>query len=117
MRALLSAQILWVLGYAALPALFILHAEDVLDLRPAVAGALLAGFGIFTGITMLAAGRARDPASHKSLLLVGVALMGGGFLAVAGTTSALFAAPGLLAAAVGFGLVSTIGLPVPSTQR
>ena len=42
-------------------------------------------------------------------------LLGGGLLAVAATSTALLAGPGLLAAAVGFGLVSTIGFPLYST--
>lgn len=113
-RTLLAAQILWVLGYAALPAFFILYAEDVLGLRPSVAAVFLAAFGIFTGITMLVAGRTRDPASHKPLLVLGVALMGGGFLAVAAASTVVLAGPGLLAAAVGFGVVSTIGFPLYS---
>ena len=63
-RALLGAQILWVLGYAALPAFFILYAEDVLGLRPSVAGLFLAAFGIATGANH-APGRAR-PATRRS---------------------------------------------------
>jgi membrane-associated phospholipid phosphatase/MFS family permease len=110
-RAVLSAQLLWVLGYAALPAFFVLYAERVLGLRPSAAAAWLVGFGVVTGATMLLAGRARRQERHRSLLLLGVALMGGGFLAVAASSSSLFAGPGLVAAAVGFGLVSTIGFP------
>jgi membrane-associated phospholipid phosphatase len=46
------------------------------------------------------------------LLLAGVALMGVGFLGVAATTSLVAVAPALLAGAVGFGLISTLGFPL-----
>lgn len=114
-RALLAAQVLWVLGYAALPPFFIIYAERTLGLRPAIAGVVLVAFGAGTGATMLLAGRARRAETHKPLLILGVALMGGGLLATAPTTSVLLVGPGLLAAAVGFGLVSTIGFPLYSS--
>ena len=47
--AFLTAQVLWVLGYAALPAFFLLYAEEELGLRPAEASLWLAAFGIATG--------------------------------------------------------------------
>ena len=111
-RALLSAQILWVLAYAALPAFFLVYAERVLDLTPAVASILLAGFGIATGAAVVAAGRVKTPARIRPLLLLGVVLMAAGFLGVAATSSVVAAAPALLAAAVGFGLVTTLGFPL-----
>jgi MFS family permease len=111
-RGFLLAQILWVLGYAALPAFFLLYAKEELGLRPSVASLLLAGFGIATGAAILAAGRVRRTELHRSLLLVGVVLMGVGFLGVAATTSLVTIGPALLAAAVGFGLVSVIGFPL-----
>ncbi len=114
-RALLLAQILWVLGYAALPVFFVLYAERVLGLRPSVASLLLAGFGIATGIAMLAAGRVRDPRRYMPLLVLGVALMGGGFLGVAAAPTLLAVTPALAAGAVGFGLLSTIGFPFLTT--
>ena len=82
-RSILIAQGLWVLGYAALPAFFILYAEKELSLRPSVAGALLVAFGAVSGATMLLAGRERRPERHLPLLALGVVLMGGGLLAVA----------------------------------
>jgi MFS family permease len=111
-RGFLAAQILWVLGYAALPAFFLLYAKDELGLSPSVASLLLAGFGIFTGVAIVAAGRVRDVRLHRPLLLAGVALMGVGFLGVAATTSLALITPALLSAAVGFGLVSTLGFPL-----
>jgi MFS family permease len=114
-RGFLVAQILWVLGYAALPAFFLLYAEHELSLRPSVASVLLAGFGVITGATIFAAGRVRDPRLHRPLLLAGVVLMGAGFLGVSATTSLAPIVPALLAAAVGFGLVSTLGFPLFST--
>ena len=111
-RGFLVAQILWVLGYAALPAFFLLFAEEELGLRPAVASLWLAGFGIATAAAIVASGRVRRASLQRPLLLAGVALMGGGFLAVSVATSMLALAPGLLAGAVGFGLISTLGFPL-----
>jgi membrane-associated phospholipid phosphatase len=111
-RGLLSAQILWVLGYAALPAFFLVYADKVLDLAPAAASIMLAGFGIATGAAVVAAGRVKTPARIRPLLLLGVTLMGAGFLGVAAAGGVASAAPALLAAAVGFGLVTTLGFPL-----
>ena len=114
-RGLLGAQILWVLGYAALPVFFLLYAEDVLHLTPAVASLWLAAFGLSTGATIAAAGRVRNPALYRPLLLVGVALMGSGFLAVSASEDLVFVGGAMLAAGVGFGLVSTVGFPLYSS--
>jgi membrane-associated phospholipid phosphatase/predicted MFS family arabinose efflux permease len=111
-RGFLAAQILWVLGYAALPAFFLLFAEEELGLRPAVASLWLAGFGIATAAAIVAAGRVRRASLQRPLLLAGVALMGAGFLGVAATTSLVAVAPALLAGAIGFGLISTLGFPL-----
>ena len=111
-RSLLTAQILWVLGYAALPAFFLVYAEKVLDLAPAVASILLVAFGVATGAAVVAAGRVKTPARIRPLLLLGVTLMGAGFLGVAAAGGVASAAPALLAAAVGFGLVTTLGFPL-----
>jgi dolichol-phosphate mannosyltransferase len=110
--AFLLAQILWVLGYAALPAFFLLYAEDVLALDPAVASLLLAGFGLATGAAIAGAGRVRNPALHRPLLLLGVGLLGGGFLGVAASTSLPLVGAALVVGAAGFGLVSTLGFPL-----
>ncbi|HEV3477870.1 MAG TPA: MFS transporter [Gaiellaceae bacterium] len=110
-RALLVAEWLWVMGYAALPAFFILYAEKVLDLSLARASLVLAGFGLVTGVAMLAAGRVKRPELLKPMLLLGIALMGGGLLAVPLTTNLVATAPALFAAAAGFGIVSTVGFP------
>jgi MFS family permease len=111
-RGFLLAQVLWVLGYAALPAFFLLYAENVLDLGAALASLLLALFGIATGVAIAAAGRVRDPSLHRPLLLLGVALLGTGFLGVAASTSLPTVGVALIAAATGFGLVSTLGFPL-----
>lgn len=111
-RGLLAAQILWVLGYAALPAFFLLYAERELGLAASVASFLLAAFGIMTAAAIVAAGRVRNPERHKPMLVAGVALMGGGFLAVALATNLYMVGPALLAGAIGFGLVSTLGFPL-----
>ena len=114
-RNFLLAQILWVLGYAALPAFFLLYAEKELGLEPSTASLWLAGFGIATAAAIGVAGRARNPERHRPLLLAGVALMGLGFLGVAATNSLGVVAIALVAAAAGFGLISTLGFPLFSS--
>jgi MFS family permease len=111
-RALLLAEWFWVMGYAALPAFFILYAERVLGLSLARASLVLAAFGLVTGAAMFAAGRVKRPELLRPLLLTGIALMGGGLLAVPLTTNLVLTAPALIAAAAGFGIVSTVGFPV-----
>jgi membrane-associated phospholipid phosphatase len=110
--AFLSAQVLWVLGYAALPAFFLLYAEEELGLRPAAASLWLAGFGVATAAAIVAGGRVRRASLQRPLLLAAVALMGAGFLGVAASTQLLAVAPALLAGAAGFGLISTLGFPL-----
>lgn len=113
-RLVLTAQVMWVLGYLALPTFFILYAERVLGLRPSIAAVLLAGAGIVTGLTMLAAGLATER-WYRLLLMLGVAFMGGGLIAMAPASEAAFAAPGIVIAGVGFGIVSTVGFPLLTT--
>ena len=107
-RLILSAQLLWVMGYIGLAPFFVLYADRELDLRPSAAASLLGVFGIITGAAVLAAG-AVPPAAQARTAVVGVLLLGGGLLATAATTSLRFVAPAVLAAAVGFGLVTTLG--------
>jgi membrane-associated phospholipid phosphatase len=121
-RGFLVAQVLWVFGYAALPAFFVLYAKEELGLGPAVASLWLAAFGVATAAAIVAGGRVRSAALQRPLLVLGVALMGGGFLGVAASTDLLLVAPALLAAAIGFGLISTLGFPlfsslIPSGQE
>jgi MFS family permease len=111
-RSLLLAEVLWVLGYAALPAFFILYADHVLGLTPARAAFVLAGFGLVTAAAVFGAGRVKRPEQLRPMLLVGVALMGSGLLTVPLSTSLIVSAPALVAAAAGFGIVSTAGFPV-----
>jgi membrane-associated phospholipid phosphatase len=111
-RGFLLAQVLWVLGYAALPAFFLLYAEEELDLAPSVASVWLAGFGLLTGAAIAVAGRVRNPARHRPLLLAGIVLLGGGFLGVSATTSLGGVGAALAAGAAGFGIVSTLGFPL-----
>ncbi len=113
-RLVLLAQGLWVLGYAALPTFFVLYAERVLGLGTARAGLWLVVFGAVTGVAMLAAGAARDGDHHLVLLVAGVVAMGGGLAAMAPASSVSGAAPGLVAAAAGFGVLSTVGFPLYS---
>jgi membrane-associated phospholipid phosphatase/predicted MFS family arabinose efflux permease len=111
-RNFLLAHILWVLGYAAMPVFFVLYAERVLDLTAAVASIWLVGFGLVTAATMVAAGRVKDPARHRPLLVVGVALMGAGFLALGVASTMVVVAGAFATAAAGFGLISTLGFPL-----
>jgi membrane-associated phospholipid phosphatase len=111
-RGFLLAQVLWVLGYAALPAFFLLYAKEELHLSAAVASVWLAGFGLVTGAAIFAAGRVRRPSLHRPLLLAGVALLGAGFLGVAASTSLGVIALAMIAAAGGFGLISTLAFPL-----
>ena len=108
-RAFLTAQMLWVLGYAALPAFFLLYAKESLGFSPAVASIWLVGFGLVTAAAVVAAGRVKDEALQRSLLTLGVTLMGTGFLGVASTGDHLAIAGALTAAGIGFGFVSTLG--------
>jgi MFS family permease len=75
-RALLAAEVLWVIGYAALPVFFILYAQRVLDLDTARASLWLAAFAVAAGAVMAAAGLVRRPGLHKPFLGLGVLLMG-----------------------------------------
>jgi membrane-associated phospholipid phosphatase/MFS-type transporter involved in bile tolerance (Atg22 family) len=108
-RAFLTAQLLWVLGYAALPAFFLLYAQEELGLSPAVASVWLVGFGLVTAAAVVAAGRVKDEERQRSLLTLGVTLMGAGFLGVASSADYLAIAGALIAAGIGFGFVSTLG--------
>ena len=114
-RAFLLAQILWVLGYAALPAFFLLYAGEELGLSPGVASLWLAGFGLATGASIALAGRVRNPALHRPVLLAGIVMLGGGFLGVGASTGLVPVGGALILGASGFGLVSTLGFPLFST--
>jgi membrane-associated phospholipid phosphatase/predicted MFS family arabinose efflux permease len=111
-RSLLVAELLWVLGYAALPAFFVLYADHVLGLTPARASFVLAGFGLVTAAAVFGAGRLKRPEQFRPILFAGVALMGSGLVAIPLSTSLIVSAPALVAAAAGFGIVSTAGFPV-----
>lgn len=108
-RALLAAEVLWVIGYAALPVFFILYARRVLGLEAGPASLWLAAFALGAGVCMIAGGFVRDPRIHKPFLALGVVLMGAGFLAAAASTSLVWVSMACASAAAGFGLVSTLG--------
>jgi dolichol-phosphate mannosyltransferase len=109
-RDVLVAQTMWVFGYAALPAFFVLYAENALDLGIAAAGALPLAFGAITAIGIVLAGRAPAERVH-SVLVAGAALLGTGLLAAAPATSLAAAALPFAAAALGAGLVTALGFP------
>jgi MFS family permease len=108
-RALLAAEILWVIGYAALPVFFILYARRVLGLAPGLASLWLAAFAFGAGLAMIAAGFVRNPRLHKPFLGLGVGLMGVGFLGAAASTNLVAVSFACGLAAAGFGLISTLG--------
>ena len=109
-RQVLLAQVLWVGSYAALTPFMVLYAEDVLGLRAAAAGVLLAAFGLLTGAGMLAGARLPADLARRTLM-TGVALLGGGLLAATAASTVAQAAVPFAAAAVGAGLVSSVGFP------
>ena len=109
-REVLIAQTLWVFSYAALPAFFVLYATHGLDLSVAAAGLLPLGFGAITAVGILAAGRAAPERVH-SLLLVGAALLGVGLLSAAFASTLMAALAPFAAAALGAGMVTTLGFP------
>ncbi len=109
-REVLVAQIIWVGAYAALPAFFILYADDVLELGAGPASLMLAGFGLFTGAAMVVAGRT-PPERVYPLLCLGALLLGGGLAVSAlGGSVAAVSIP-FAVAAVGAGLVTALGFP------
>jgi MFS family permease len=61
---------------------------------------------------MAVAGRLRSARLHKPFLALGVALMGAGFLAIAASTSLAAVSLAVVPAALGFGLISTLGYPL-----
>ncbi len=109
-RQVLIAQVLWVGSYAALAPFMVLYAENVLGLTAAAAGAVLAAFGLLTGVGLLAGARMRADRLRRTLLL-GVALLGAGLLAATAASSLAQGAIPFAAAALGAGLVSSVGFP------
>jgi len=107
-REVLFAQTLWVFAYAALPTFFVLYAKHSLDVGVGIAGALPLGFGLFMAVGMGLGGRTRPERVHGRLL-TGAALLGSGLLAASATTQLAAAAVPLSAAALGAGLLTTLG--------
>ena len=95
-------------AYAALPAFFILYAEEALELDVGIAGALPLAFGLFIALGLALAGRARPERVH-GLLVTGAALLGAGLLGAAPTSRLAGAAVPLAAAGLGAGLVTSLG--------
>jgi dolichol-phosphate mannosyltransferase len=107
-REVLIAQTLWVFAYAALPTFFVLYARDTLGLAVGIAGTLPLAFGAFMAVGMALGGRARPDRVH-SLMLTGAALLGSGLLAGSTASHVAAAAAPLAAAALGAGLLTTLG--------
>ncbi len=109
-REVLLAQIIWVGAYAALPAFFILYADDVLELGAGPASLMLAGFGLFTGGAMVIAGRTAPERVYPLLCLGALALGAGLAVSALGGSVAAVSIP-FAVAAVGAGLVTALGFP------
>jgi membrane-associated phospholipid phosphatase/MFS family permease len=109
-REVLIAQTLWVFAYAALPAFFVLYAESELELGIGAAGALPLAFGVLIAVGMLRAARVESERVHPTLL-AGAALLGGGLLLTSLTTNVAVVAIGLAPAALGAGLLTSLGFP------
>jgi MFS family permease len=76
---------------------------------PGLASLWLAAFALGAGLAMVAAGFIRNPRLYKPFLALGVALMGAGFLAAAGSANLVAVSFACGLAAAGFGLISTLG--------
>ena len=109
-REVLAAQVLWVIAYAALPTFLILYADDQLGLATAPASALVVAFGALTGVGTLVAGRLRGDGVQRGLM-VGVAMLGLGGLAVVPAGSLAAAAVPFGAVAFGAGMATALGYP------
>lgn len=111
-RVVIMVEALWVFGYAALPAFFLLYSEEVLDLRPVTASGLLLGFAVLAGAATVVAGNARTLEHRRRAALVSALGLGIGLAWVAVGTTPIAVAPGLLVAAIGFGVISALGFPL-----
>ncbi|HEX2467944.1 MAG TPA: MFS transporter [Solirubrobacterales bacterium] len=109
-REVLIAQTLWVFAYAALPAFFVLYAENELGLGLGAAGTLPLAFGIFIAVGMILGGRTEPDRVHPTLVR-GAALLATGLLIAGATTNLGIVAAGLVPAALGAGLVTSLGFP------
>ena len=108
-RALLAAEVLWVIGYAALPVFFILYARSVLGLEPGLASLWLAAFALGAGLVMVAAGFIRNPRLHKPFLGLGRRPHGRRLPGGRGVDQSRRRLLRVRLAATGFGLLSTLG--------
>jgi membrane-associated phospholipid phosphatase/MFS family permease len=109
-REVLLAQTLWVFAYAALPAFFVLYASNDLGLSVGIGGALPLAFGVFVAVGMLLGSRtARERV--RDMLLISAALLGFGLLIAGMTVQLGVVAAGLAPAALGAGLLTSLGFP------
>ena len=109
-REILVAQILWVFAYVALTPFMVLYAKHVLGIGAGVAGLILAGFGIVTGIALLMAAKV-PPEKVRTVLLAGVLALGGGLVLAVPASSVAVAALPFALAATGAGIVTALGFP------
>lgn len=111
-RAVIAIEGLWVFSYAALPTFFLLYSDEVLGLEPAVASAGLLGFAVAAGAATIAAGSARRFTSRRRLAGLSALSMAAGLAWSSVAWSPLTVSPGLLAAGLGFGVISALGFPL-----
>jgi membrane-associated phospholipid phosphatase/MFS family permease len=109
-REVLLAQTLWVFAYAALPAFFVLYAEEDLGLSIGAAGLLPLTFGLLIAAGMLYGGRVERERVYP-MLLTGTGLLGVGLLGASLTTNVPLVAVALAPAALGAGLLTALGFP------
>ena len=107
-REVLLAQGLWVFAYGALPAFFVLYAEDEFGVGGGIAGTLPLGFGLAIAIGMVLAGRVASERVHRRLI-DGAALLGVGLVLAGITGNFAVVAVTLAAAALGAGLLTALG--------
>lgn len=109
-RLVLLAQVLWVTAYVAVPTFFVIAMREAFDASPLRSALGIAAVGLLSGGALLVAGR--TPPRHVSgLLLLGAVLLGIGLPVAAVIPEFGWALVPLGVAGIGFGLVTSLGLP------
>lgn len=111
-RVLIGVEALWVFGYAAIPAFFLLYAQEVLGIGPAAASAALLFFGGIVAASTILTGGSKDLGHRRTIAIVASLGLAGGLTWMSFAGSVLVVAPGLVVAAAGFGAISALGFPL-----